>query len=128
MGNFDTETLCGVLRRTYDGEELNPDHLKMLEHAVNGNLNDEGVKWFKETVIEPVMAGTYRKPWFHGIEHLTVDHIGYVHWKGIPVEHYSSPWCWGDEAKKSAQRLARICQAIEARGDEVTGAAVWKEF
>jgi len=109
------EKACAILQKTNDGDDLDPRHLKLLEMAVNGFLNEEGVKAFEELYTN-VQDG-YQKPWFHGIEHLTRDHVGYVLWKGKRVEHYDSPWAYSAKAKKSAKEVARRCRILESRGE-----------
>jgi len=118
------EKACAILQKTNDGDDLDPRHLKLLEMAVNGFLNEEGVKAFEELYTN-VQAG-YKKPWFHGIEHLTRDHVGYVLWKGKRVEHYDSPWAYSAKAKKSAEEVARRCRILEARGEiPTTHNVIW---
>lgn len=113
-----------ILQRTRDGEDLAPQHLKLVELAVNGCLNDAGTAAFYD-LLRHVREG-YAKPWFHGVEHMTRDHEGYVLWKGRPVEHFSAGYAHGDEAKAYVAELANRCTAIEARGEvPSTGNAVW---
>jgi hypothetical protein len=57
----------------------------------------------------------YKPPWFHGIEHLTIDHEGYVSWKGKRVEHFNP----GDNNKERAEELAERCRQLEAEGKPV---------
>ena len=114
-----------ILRSTSDGDNLSPEHLKLVEMAVNGFVNEAGEKAFLD-LSEQCKAG-YKKPWFHGIENLTIDHIGYVYWKGHQVEHYDSPWRWSAEAKAAAEELARRCRILEERGNSVNlQTAIWK--
>jgi hypothetical protein len=103
-----------ILQHTRDGEDLDPAHLKLVEHAVNGFLNEQGRIAF-DTLLTQVRAG-YVKPWFHGIEHMTRNHEGYVLWKGNPVEHFSGAYAHSDEAKTYLAELACRCAAIEAQG------------
>lgn len=35
-----------ILQKTRDGEDLDPKHLKLVEYAVNGLLNDTGLHIF----------------------------------------------------------------------------------
>ena len=122
------EKACVILQATNDGDDLDPDQLKLLENAVNGFLNEKGSTAF-EKLYEDVKAG-YKKPWFHGIEHLTIDTVGYVYWKGIQVEHYNLGWHRSAEAKKQAEEVARRCRLLEERGQDVNYSHViwtWKE-
>jgi hypothetical protein len=76
-----------ILQATSDGDKLAPLDLKLVESAVNGFLSEEGIKVFNQ-LHEAVVAGKYKHPWFHSIENMTLDHVGYVYWKGAIVEHY----------------------------------------
>ena len=115
---------CEILRRTNDGDDLSPEHLWLLQEMVNGHLNELGEQEF-EKLYQSALAG-YQKPWFHGIEHLTTDHEGYVRWKGKVVEHFNSPWRWTEEARKQAEEVARRCRQLESIGvPHSTTTAVW---
>jgi len=118
------EKACAILQKTNDGDDLDPRDLKLLEMAVNEFLNEEGKKAFEELYTN-VQAG-YKKPWLHGIEHLTRNHVGYVLWKGKIVEHYDSPWAYSTKAKKSAEEVARRCRILESRGEiPTTHNVIW---
>lgn len=103
---------CQILRATNDGDDLTPEHLKLVELAVNGFLNDKGWEAFKD-LHKQVKTG-YKKPWFHGIEHLTQDHNGYIRWKEKIVEHYTFDNY--EEEKESAEELGRRCRILESNG------------
>jgi len=103
---------CFILQQTNDGDDLSPEHLYLLQEMVNGNLNELGEQEFEKLYLS-AQAG-YVKPWFHGLEHLTVDHEGYVLWKGKAVEHYDSPWRWSAEAKVQAEEVVRRCRHLES--------------
>jgi len=105
------------LQATHDGDDLDPRHLKLLENAVNGFLNEKGEAAF-EDLYQHALRG-YKKPWFHGIEHLTIDHTGFVKWKGIVVEHYTLSWAYSDEAETQAHELARRCLNLEGEAGEI---------
>lgn len=132
-GNLLSESVCDkaceILRRTNDGDDLSPEHLWLIQEMVNGHLNELGEQEF-EKLYRSVLAG-YRKPWFHGIEHLTSDHEGYVRWKGEVVEHYDSPWRWTEEARKQAEEVARRCRHLESIGVAPSTATViwlWENY
>ena len=115
---------CFILQKTRDGEELDPAHLYLLQEAVNGHLNELGKTEF-EKLYKSVQEG-YKKPWFHGIEHLTRGHQGYVYWKGQRVEHYSFGIGDWEREGKAATELARRCRLLEERGITPTfDTAVW---
>lgn len=107
---------CEILERTHDGDNLDPLHLKLIEMAVNGTCNEKGLQVLKD-IHKMVMTEGYKKPFFHDIEHLTIDNIGYVYWKGQQVEHYTLSFAFSQDAKKEAQELARRCKIIEERGE-----------
>jgi len=114
-----------ILRETRDGDALAPDHLRLVENAVNGFLTEKGVEKFRELHGE-VVSGKYKKPGFHGIEHLTVDHEGFVSWKGIHVEHYDFPFAFSERGKRAALELAERCKHLEKKGVSVnTTTAIW---
>lgn len=114
-----------ILEKTHDGNDLSPQDLKLVEIAVNGRLNEAG-----ECALASLLANArngYKKPWLCGIEHLTIDHIGYVYWKDNEVEHYTLSWFTPEKLKESAKELARRCRILEERGIPVnTTNAIWK--
>ena len=119
------EMVIEILRKTNDGDELDPMHLKLVEMAVNGFLNESGLEAFRR-LHEEAMKG-YRKPWFHGIENLTLDHHGNVYWKGANVEHFDFPFAYSERGKESALELAERCRRLEELGVEVNLTnAIWK--
>jgi hypothetical protein len=107
-----------ILGATRDGDQLDRGHLRLVEAAVNGHLTEAGLEAL-ERLRRQVAAGEYQRRWFHGIEHLTQDHHGYVLWKGTEIEHYS----FSDAAreKEAATALAERCRSVEARGFPVNG-------
>lgn len=114
-----------ILAATHDGEDLDPKHLKLVELAVNGFLNDTGRYLFHE-LLENVRRG-YVRPWFHGVEHVTRDHHGYVLWKGVAIEHFSSDYAHSEEAQTYVRVLARRCSVLEGKGIQpTTNTVVWR--
>lgn len=114
-----------ILQRTRDGEDLDPKHLKLVELAVNGMLNETGLTLFRELHAQ-VQRG-YVKPWFHGVEHITRNHEGYVLWRGKPIEHFSGDYAGSDEAATYVKELARRCAILEAQGiTPDTNHVVWR--
>jgi hypothetical protein len=131
MTNSVTEMAIEILRATNDGNELSPPHLKLVELAVNGFLNEAGTAAFEELYGNATKSAGYTVPWFHGIEHLTRDHAGYIRWKGITVEHYDSPWYYTEPARKAAQETADRCKLLESIGEAPTNQKViwkWEEW
>ena len=116
---------CEILQRTHDGDDLEPMHLKLIEDAVNGFLNEKGIEVLNE-LHKAVISGQYKKPPFHGMEHLLIDHVGHVYWKGHQVEHYEIPWAYSEEAHRAAIELARRCEVLESRGIAPSvNSAIW---
>ena len=116
---------CAILKQTNDGDLLTPSDLKLTEYAVNGHLNDEGKKAF-EALYERVTQGAYIKPFLNGVEPFTIDHEGYVNYKGIYVEHFSRWYAYSENAKQDLIELGRRCRFLERKGVEVnSGSAVW---
>jgi hypothetical protein len=104
-----------ILRASNDGNRLEPKDLKLVELGVNGYLSELGEAAFA-TLHAQVLDGSYFElnRWFHGIEHLTRDHEGYLYWKGTHVEHYSFQDCTWERA--AACELATHCQQLERIG------------
>jgi hypothetical protein len=116
-----------ILQKTHDGNDLAPEHLGLLELAVNGYMSEIGEVAFVE-LYQNAKNG-YVRPWFHGIENLTRDHEGFVYWKDRQVEHYS--YRDREKEKAAATELAERCRHLESLGVEVTtGNAIyrWEEF
>lgn len=117
------ERALEIIRATNDGDTLAPQDLKLVEHAINGFLNRQGEQLF-EKLHEEVTAGTYRWPWYKDIEHLTLDHVGYVRWKGSTVEHFDLPYAYSSEATRYAQEIALRCVFLETHGVAPTRHAI----
>lgn len=112
-----------VLGATEDGNRLAPKHLYLCQLVANAGAHaiDESVEVAFAELYASVKSGQYdaANVWFHGIEHLTKDHAGYVFWRGIRVEHYS--FNAADEEAQAARALAQRCLALEANGIAVNG-------
>ncbi len=120
---------CEILRGTNDGDDLSPNDLGLVEMAVNGECNEGGLIAFRD-LHERVVAGTYHPQWFRGIKHMTIDHEGYIFWKGQEIEHYSPGFSYSQRAKEQALELADRCKRLELDGIPVSTATViwgWKE-
>jgi hypothetical protein len=114
-----------IIHATKDGSTLAPQHLKLVESAVNGFLNKQGEKAFRQLHAD-VLSGAYRRPWFKGIENLLLDEVGYVCWKGHTVEHFELPYAYSDGSTAYAQEIARRCAILDAHGVvPTTHAIVW---
>lgn len=128
MSNSNTSSLekaLFILKHTNDGNALCPLHLKLVELSINGQLSESGTQAF-EKLFSNTLSG-YKKPFFHNIEHLTIDTQGFVYWKNTEVEHYSLSWAFSDEAQKAAQTLGNRCKSLETSGTPVnTSTAIWQ--
>jgi len=113
------EKAVEILQRTRDGDDLAPEHLSLIELAVNDMVSEVGEIAFEQLYTE-VAGGTYVQPWYHGIESLRKDHRGYVYWKGIQVDHFS----FGkyEDAHEAALELADRCRTLEMLGLPVSTA------
>ena len=105
-----------VLQRTNDGNDLSPQHLKLLELGVNGHLNEAGLAAV-DKLYESVVAGTYTKPYHLDVKFMTYDHEGYIYFKDQQVEHYSHPWAYSLDAKKDLTKLQHQCLYLESIGE-----------
>lgn len=116
-----------VLQKTRDGDDLAPRDLALLQSVVNAGgleyLNEAGVaRW--RSVVNSVRAGEYQSVWFHGVEHLTKNHGGYVMWRGKTVEHYS--FGAAEEAEEAAaNHLGACCRRLERDGIGVTSGGLF---
>ena len=82
------EKAIAILQRTRDGDDLAPEHLSLVELAVNDMVSEAGQIAF-ERLYSEVAVGAYAQPCYHSIENLRKDHRGYVYWKGVQVDHFS---------------------------------------
>jgi hypothetical protein len=121
---------CEILQRTNDGDDLDPADLKLTELAVNGRLNERGMKALDE-LHSRVVAGAYTKPWLHGVEPMTRDNEGYIYYKDKHVEHYSRHYVNSLQAKRDLTELRNQCEWLERRGIElssVNAVCGWVKF
>jgi hypothetical protein len=120
-----------ILQATNDGNDLADWQLGLLQSAVNGKLNEQGVQIFDKLHELIVQNQEYRftvnkfLKEFFGIEpsftspfdevdELTYDSRGCIYWNNEQVETYSDP-----EAKDSQASLWELvdqCRHIEALG------------
>jgi len=111
-----TERAVEILQATSDGDELAPTHLSLVQAAVNGHLNESGEAAFAELHQNATKAGGYTAPWFHGIEHLTIERLGFVCWKGRQIEHFTlRNFAYTERGKQAAEELAERCRTLEKR-------------
>lgn len=108
-----------ILQNTKDGNNLAPEHLYLVQVAVNGGLSELGeVEFYK--LYDSVKRG-YAKPYLHGVPNVTKDHEGFVYWRSVRIEHYTF---YGEDADKrereATQELAKRCLHLERIGVPVT--------
>ena len=103
------EKAIEILQRTHDGDDLAPQHLRLVELAVNDMVTEVGQAAFEQLYTQ-ISGNTYVQPWYHEIENLRKDHCGYVYWKGIQVDH------------EAALELAERCRTLEMLGLPVSTA------
>jgi hypothetical protein len=111
---------CAILKKTKDGDLLDPSDLKLTEYAVNGHLNESGREVFEKLYQSVVVDGTYIKPYLHDIEHITRNYEGYIYYKGIHVEHYNRDYVYSEAAKQELIELKRKCEFLERKGVEIS--------
>ncbi|MBN3869540.1 hypothetical protein [Nostoc sp. JL33] len=109
-----------ILQLTNDGDDLSPNQLSLLELAANNHLSELGQQAFND-LYQNILVGDYQE-YFHSIEHLTVDHEGYIYWKGKVIEHYSFQDY--EEEKKAAEQIAAKCRYLESINVEVSWSTV----
>ena len=101
----------------------------MVQVAVNRGAY-EGLSEHGEVALSALLARVragYRPDWFHQVEHLTIDHVGYVYWKGHQIEHYDSSYAFTEEGAEAARELGRRCRILESQDKPVnTTTAIWK--
>src|SRR5260370_275345 len=107
------EKAIEILQRTHDGDDLAPQHLKLVELAVNDMVTEVGQAAFEQLYTQ-IAGNTYVQPWYHDIENLRKDHRGYVYWKEIQVDHYSFDQY--EDAHEAALELADPCRTLEMLG------------
>ena len=71
------EKAIEILQRTHDGDDLAPQHLRLVELAVNDMVTEVGQAAFEQLYTQ-IAGNTYVQPWYHDIENLRKDHRGYV--------------------------------------------------
>ena len=131
------ELCCAIIEATDDGDLLSPFELKLVENGVNGFLNDNGYKALKDlhqSIIDKTFI-PFKDRSFRGIEHITADSKGaggglWIFWKDKQIEHYDTPFAYGDDALEELKELERRCLSLESRNIAVDSNTViwgWKE-
>lgn len=125
----DCDIACAILSGTNDGNNLSPSHLYLVQEFINGNLTEEGIALIHRIESE-VTQGKYQPPWFHGVEHMTVDSEGFVYYKKKNIEHFSGRYRYTEEAKEFLLKLAKACESLEKKNplpDEISN-LVYQEY
>ena len=119
-----SEMAIAILRATDDGDGLAPANLKLVELAVNRDLNAQGLARFHELHRNATKPEGYTAPWLFGIEHLTIDHSRNIRWKGVAVEQFDhGVWQrpgWRERMRADAEAIALRCRELEAEGIQPT--------
>ena len=97
------EKAIELLQRAHDGDDLAPQHLRLVELAVNDIVTEVGQAAFEQLYTQ-ITGGTY----------------GYVYWKEIQVDHYSFDKY--EHAHEAALELADRCRTLEMLGLPVSTA------
>lgn len=125
-----TDKSIEILRKTKDGNDLDPMDLSIIQSAINGNLNEKGLQYFDDLHTR-VMTGQYRKPWLAGIENITRDAEGYIYWRNFEVEHFTFRGMSADEIETACKSIETKCKHLEAIGVEPSITTViwrWEEY
>lgn len=119
-----SEMAIAILRTTRDGNMLAPQHLKLVELAVNNRLDESGFALFQALYDNATKREGYTVPFLFGIEHLTIDQHGVVRWRSTAVEHFDhAVWRtpgWRQRMRAAAEEVASRCRALEAKGLQPT--------
>jgi len=116
-----------ILEKTNDGDTLDPSHLFVVERVINNYAFAEEVDVFNE-IYKDVAAGKYQKPFLFGVEHITIDHSGYIYWKDIIIEHFNFPYLRKKECKKHVLQLAERCKWLESQSLDINlRTVVWEK-
>ena len=70
------------------------------------------------------MSSAMSSPYFHGIEHLTLDADGFLRWKDHCIERFTPEFAESNFAKGKAQVLAARCRHLEEIGKPVNKMSV----
>lgn len=107
-----------IIELTNDGDKLSPNQLGLTELAVNGRLNELGLKKLDELYNKVINNEDYTE-WLNNITFMTIDHEGYVYFKRKDLEHYNTPWAYSEEGIMETLRLQKICILMENNNEEI---------
>lgn len=121
------EMIAEILQGTNNGDDLHLIDREVLDFISDASPSE--VTEMDEVAFYELCARVrkgYRPPWFHGLENLTINRVGFVSWRGRQVEHYDLPGAFEARTKVRAQRLAEGCQELERLGKEVCEGSLWQ--
>lgn len=111
-----------ILAATDEGSLLEPGDFDIVLDVSNDQpLTRHEKERFRE-VLKLCRAGEYTQGWYGGIEHLTLDTLGYIRWKNTIVENVEHPY--GEVIH--LRELANRCKRLEAIGIEINPRTVVK--
>ncbi len=124
--------LTEILQNTHDGDDLSPLDLYFIQQVANAHPADftEAMELDLADLHRRALNG-YQPEWFHGIEHLRIDHEGFVYWKDKQVEHFTPGWAYSEEGKNSAEYLAKKCRHLESLGlvpNSINAVWAWEKY
>ena len=99
-----------IIAGTLDGNQLSPQHLTLIQSAVNGFSSEKELDELKQ-IHQLVKEGKYTN-WFHNIEHLTLDHSDFIRWKGRVVAQHTSETT--EEEKAAVKEIHSRCLYVES--------------
>lgn len=115
-----------ILKRTNDGNDLEPSDLNLIQSCINGGLTEEGEIYFQK-LYNSVLSLKYQKPFLCGIENITRDHEGYIYWKEKQIEHFTFSIMSYERVKNECLELKRRCEILEYLGQVInTGSVIWQ--
>ncbi len=116
-----------IIHETSDGDDLTPEDLYLCQLAVNDQLNDLGKEVFAKLYGNVVINNSYHKPWLVGVEHLIIDHEGYVYWKNQCIEHWDTRQMDTEKKVSAGLVLEYRCKYLESIGSPIsTNTVIWK--
>jgi hypothetical protein len=106
---------------TYDIELEDGRELRGIPTILVGDkyLGHGGTRLVTRAAYDAWKQRAEGKPYFQGIEHLTIDDAGYLSWKGQHIEHFDPDFAKSDAAKGKARILAARCRHLEEIGKDV---------
>jgi hypothetical protein len=114
MPAYHSETAIDILTRTSDGDDLAPTRSEVARKRRQRTPHRKGKIAFAD--LNKRVVNGYVRLWFRGVEHVTIDHEGYIYWRGNHVEHYCIRLMTAERQQSETEGLARRCLIVEGRG------------